>query len=372
MKTGLAVGAWLLISSGLALGLPGCKTAPYCDPLGACGGDLMLGASNVVKGPGTLAKEWVVTTDDACQDQLQTPPLPVSLVRQPPVPANTRPPDPVTANWCSDIVFKADGSLKLFLVWAPPIPVKVGLLTMAADFDGNTTRGTYTMQFTYRQTRPIEFSESCLTAQGIRLTCPELGRHLSDFVKAEANLYSVRCQTPPAGGGGCTCQYEQSFIGGPNGRWFADSATGKVTFFDEGFAPPAETDYCTDGGSFLDLTGHDFTPLLNQRALRTLHFKPPSCTDGVQSRTLGETGVDCGGGCPTVCGTCKNGVHDANEEGIDCGGACLDILCDPDPAIADRTTAHAACANGKQDPWEEGLDCGGHCVNDDGSPKLCP
>jgi hypothetical protein len=377
MKTGLAVGALLFVSSGLALALSGCKPPPFCQSLGACGGDPMSMAKDLAN-DGIVDKEWVVVgevnnelTGDACQDQLQVPPKPVSLIRQPPVPANVRPPDQVTANWCSDLVFKQDGTIKAFIVWAPPIPLKVGLLTMSADYDGNTGRGPYTLQITYRQTRPIEFSESCLTAQGIRLSCPEFGRQLGVAVQREANLYDIRCQTPPTGGGGCICQYEQSFIGGPKGRWFADSNNGQITFFDEGFKPPATADYCTDGTSYLDLTGHDFTPLFNQTALRTLHLKAPTCTDGVQSRTLQEEGIDCGGLCPIKCGSCTNGVHDANEEGIDCGGACLNVLCDPDSAITDRTTAKPACANGKADPWEEGLDCGSFCTKDDGSPKLC-
>jgi hypothetical protein len=379
MKTGLAVGALALVTSGVLA----CKTQPFCDPLGACGGDLMASATKL-KGPGTLAKEWVVVgevnnvlTGAACMDQLQTPPTPLSLVRQPPPPANTRPPDPVTANWCSDIVFKADGSLKSFLLWAPPIPVQVGRLTMLADYDGATDRGTYTMQFTYRQSRPIEFSEACLTAQGVRVSCPELGRSLSEFTKREANLYNMRCQDAPGNLGGCVCNYEQSFIGGPNGRWFADSKSGQINFFSDEYAPPATADYCTDGKT-LDLTGHDFTALFNQRALRTLHFQQPSCTDGDQSISLGEEGIDCGGVCPIKCGSCTNGVHDANEEGVDCGGACLNgigtsisVLCDPDPAITDPTKRLPACANGKADPWEEGVDCGSYCTNRKGTPILC-
>ena len=88
--------------------------------------------------------------------------------------------------------------------------------------------GTYAMQITYLQSRRLEFSESCLTQQGLRLTCPQLGRHLGKFLAAEANIYAARCYDPPdPKTGGCLCDYELSFIGGPNGRYFTDAANGQ-------------------------------------------------------------------------------------------------------------------------------------------------
>lgn len=46
----------------------------------------------------------------------------------------------------------------------------------------------------------------------------------------------------------------------------------------------------------------------------------PTCDDGVQNGT--ETGVDCGGSCPTACPTCFDGIQNGNETGVDCGGSC--------------------------------------------------
>jgi hypothetical protein len=89
---------------------------------------------------------------------------------------------------------------------------------------------------------------------------------------------------------------------------------------------------------------------------------PPSCDDGVQNASTGETGVDCGGPCPTPCGTCTDGKHDPNEEGVDCGGVCLGVLCDPDKSIP-PDQRKAACVDGKKEGWEEGPDCGGPCKN---------
>jgi hypothetical protein len=317
--------------------------------------------TDVWKKDGLIDTEWIVSAADACQDQLQTPPVPLSLVRQPPVQATDRPLDKVTADWCSNIVFKPDGELQQFIVWAPPIPVKVGQFKISEDFDHDRHRGTYAMQITYLQTRKLEFSESCLTSQGIRVSCPELGRRLGQFLAAEANIYSVRCQPPGPGVGGCNCDYELSFIGGPNGRWFSAAGSSQITFFDDVFGPPATADYCATDSS-LELTGHDTTALFNQKALRTMRFQKPTCNDGIQSASLGETGVDCGGTCPP-CGTCQDGIANGTEDGIDCGGNCLGVLCDLNPAITDKTQRKAACKDGVQEPWEEGLDCGGPCPN---------
>jgi hypothetical protein len=384
MNTGL--GKSVLFLSFAIVAVSGCKNPPFCEPLGACGGDVLAGAKDFYLNDGLIDRSWAVIAGGACQDQLQLPPLPVSLVRQPPVVANQRPPDNVTADWCGNVLFKPTGEVKEFLYYAPPLPLKVGQLTISADYDGNTTRGTYVMQTTIDQTRDLVLSESCLTQQGLHLACPVLGRRLGDFLRTEANFYNVRCQDPPdPHQGGCVCKFDESFIGGPSGRWALQENKTQIEFFDMLLTPPALADFCfrpdstrQDMSGILDLTGSNETPLFNQKGLRTMHMVPPSCTDGVQSLDLGETGIDCGGECPP-CGSClngstapgcacQNGVHDANEEGIDCGGACLGILCDPDPTITAPTQRHAACANGKQDPWEEGKDCGGPCPVCGGAP----
>jgi hypothetical protein len=339
----------------------GCKTPPFCQPLAACGGDLLAGQTDEINMDGLVDREWAVSRTNACSDQLETPPVPLSLVRQPPVQATDRPPDKVTADWCSDIVFKPDGELAQFIVWAPTIPLKVGRLIMSGDAD-SAYRGSYSMQITFEQPFSLTLSESCLTSQGIRLACPTLGRQIGKFLAPEANIYEVRCYDPPPGQGGCQCDYDLSFIGGPNGRWYAGQGGTTINFFDDSHAPPAISDYCLGASGALDLTGHDFTTLFNEKALRTIHFLPPSCSDGVRSLSLGETGVDCGGPTCPPCGTCSDGIRNGDETGIDCGGSCLGVLCDPDPA--DPALAKAACADGKQEKWEEGTDCGGPCPNE--------
>jgi hypothetical protein len=375
MKTGLAQST-LLVSFAI-VGLSGCKNPQLCTPLGACGGDLLAGAVDFANNDGLVDRSWSVVGPAACQDQLQLPPVSIALARQPPAPANQRPPDPATADWCSGLVIKTTGEVKEFIPYAPPLPLKVGELTISADFDGSHQRGTYRMQTTIDETRDLTFSESCITAQGIRLQCPELGRQLGIFLKPEANIYSMRCQDPAdPNQGGCECKFELSFIGGETGRWAQLENQVQINFFENNNnSPAALADYCFNSDKTLDLTGSNETPLFNEKGLRTLHMSPPSCHDGVQNLETGETGIDCGGAClpSQPCGTClpndtmpgcacRNGVKDSNEDGIDCGGACLGILCDPNPA--DPKNIHAACANNRHDPWESGVDCGGPCENE--------
>jgi hypothetical protein len=390
MKPGLGRGALLAsFVSVVALGGMGCKTQPYCDSLGTCGGNFITDKStDFYRGDNLRDEEWVVVgqkdgvvqENAFCQDQLQVPPTPLTLLRQPPVQATDRPPDKVTADWCSNIVFKNTGEVNRFIVWAPPIPLKVGLLTISEDSATDQRQGDYKMEITYLQTRHLEFTETCLTSQGVRLTCPELGRRLGEFLASEANIYSARCFDPETTSGGCLCDYDVSFIGGPTGRWFSAPGSSEITFFDDFYAPPAKADYCvhTDDGS-LDLTGHDTTALFNQKSFRTMHMTPPSCTDGIQSHKLGEAGVDCGGSCNKPCGTCSDKMWNGDEDGVDCGGSCLGVLCEnPGQVYADaaKPGRKAACTNGVKEPWEEGVDCGGPCKvtsgPDVGLPKLCP
>jgi hypothetical protein len=363
MKTGLAKSV-LLVS--LAFGVfSGCKSKQLCEPLSACGGDLFAGLTPGADG--RVSRSWTVVGAGACQDQLQLPPVAVSLARQPPPVANQRPPDNATADWCGNLVIKSTGEVKEFLVYAPPLPLKVAQLRIESDYDGTKTRGVYNYQQTIDQTRDLVFSESCLTAQGLRLSCPVLGRQLGAFLAAEANIYNMRCQDPDdKTQGGCVCKFDLSFIGGQSGRWALQENGNQIQFFENvNNTPAALVDYCFDPNTnALDLTGSNETPLLNQKSLRTLQMVAPSCSDGVQSPEIGEEGVDCGGPCPIACGSCTNKVADANEDGIDCGGPCLGpgVFCDPDPKWTDKKTRPAACANNQQDPWEEGVDCGGPCV----------
>ncbi len=53
----------------------------------------------------------------------------------------------------------------------------------------------------------------------------------------------------------------------------------------------------------------------------SLNLVGQSCSDGIKNQN--ETGIDCGGPCPS-CETCYDGIQNQDEEGVDCGGACED------------------------------------------------
>jgi len=76
----------------------------------------------------------------------------------------------------------------------------------------------------------------------------------------------------------------------------------------------------------------------------------PTCFDGIQNQD--ETGIDCGGICPSCLGdeTCFDGVQNQDETGVDCGGE-----------ICDECALNATCFDGKKNQNETGVDCGGPC-----------
>jgi hypothetical protein len=94
--------------------------------------------------------------------------------------------------------------------------------------------------------------------------------------------------------GGCVCDYDLVVSGGPSGRYSHAGST--LTFFDDQFRPPVVSDYCASANS-LDISSEHQTRLFNKADLRTTTWSRPSCQDGVQSLSLGETGIDCGGSC---------------------------------------------------------------------------
>ncbi|HXK18157.1 MAG TPA: hypothetical protein VNG33_10165 [Polyangiaceae bacterium] len=327
----------VFVIAGVTLLTLGCQTPPYCEPLGACGGELLV--------PGAPLTQWVTTKPNACLEQIQPSPNPVSLVQQPQKPAGDRPTERGTADWCSGVALRQDGTLQQFLRWNPPLPVQDATLDLKPD-------GHYEMHITNDANQHVEFPASCLSAQGISESCPAFGRNLKELLAQEPNIYNPRCY--PSEVSGCSCDYDLSLIGGPSGQWSADPRTATLTFFDALDNPPSLATYCQKGDS-LELTGKDGSRLFNQFGLRTIKFRRPTCHDGVQSKSIGELGVDCGGSCnpelpadmgPPGCpDTCTDGIQDGREQGVDCGGTCP--MCE--------------CHNGAQDAWEEGVDCGGPC-----------
>jgi hypothetical protein len=305
--------------------LGGCTTEQKCEPLTRCGGDLLPA--------GQAQNEWVASGENSCTDDIQLPVIPVSLSQQPSPGAGKKGVGQATADWCSSLAQKPDGSLH-FVPFFPIIPLKNAHLTFEPG-------GLYDAHFITEAPQQMAFSAACRAAQGISFTCPELGRHIKAAIASESNVYNTRCYDD--GEGGCTCDYLLSLFTSLPGTWGA--ADGVVTFYDQSHAPapPAPTDYCLKGDS-LAFTGHDGQQLFNKPGLRTLTMHRPTCSDGLQDQ--GETGIDCGGPCSPCTANCHDGAQNQDEKGIDCEGICPDFC---------------ACFNGVEDPWEEGLDCGGPC-----------
>ena len=312
-----------------AFALAGCTTAPKCESLSQCGGELL---SGLVEGE----SEWVARAEDACMDDLQMPVNPVSLSQQPAPKAGKKSVAPATADWCASLLQEPDGTLR-FQQYFPIIPIQNAVLTIK--------EGEFEAHFLAFAPQKMAFSASCRAAQGVAESCPALGRHIAAAIAAESNVYNTRCYDDDEGG--CLCEYELRLFTSVPGTWAASDGT--VTFYDSSLAPspPAPADYCLNGDS-LDMTGHNGQWLFNRPNLRTLEFHRATCGDGVQSHSLGETGIDCGGQCaPCADPMCDSGVQDGDEAGVDCGGNNCKDFC--------------GCFNQVQDPWEEGLDCGGPC-----------
>lgn len=303
------------VSVLLAVSLGGCTTPPYCDALGKCGGDFTVSSSDL--GSGAPSTEWVATTADACIDQVPNPPEPPSLALIPPRPAGTRAVEPSTIDWCAGLVLGADGTitgfddgwyetLKKFNGWFPSVPLFMAQLELVVN-------NQYSLTTTQLVSQHVDFSATCLIAQGVVLTCDDIaagkaptGKDVTSQLKAsvedslkgvmglQAVVYGNTCA--PDTENGCSCSYNVSLTTTTAGPWAADNA-GHLSFFDATAAPPVRADYCANAGS-LELTGTKATDLFNRNALKTLTLRPPTCSDGVQSKTLGETGIDCGGQCP--------------------------------------------------------------------------
>jgi hypothetical protein len=312
MKIGLFHAVWLLLAASLA----GCTTQPFCESPGKCGGDFNATATDL--GSGAPSTEWVATTTDACIDQVPNPPDPPSLALIPPRPAGTRAIEPSTIDWCQGLILASDGTitgfddgwyetLKRYNGWFPSVPLYTGQLEMLKNSQ-------YSLTTTQLVSQHVDLTATCLVAQGVVLTCddraagvnPPTGKDITTQLKLTVEkrlagimglksvVYGNACA--PTGDGGCSCDYDVSLTSTTSGPWAADNQ-GHLSFFDALAAPPVRADYCASPGS-LQLSGTKETDLFNRTSLKTLTLRPPTCSDGVQSKTLGETGIDCGGQCP--------------------------------------------------------------------------
>lgn len=354
----------LLSSTSVAVG---CANEDRCTPLDNCASDLIL--------PGATETTWYAV--ETCKNQVFMPPQNLSLLNQPAQVAGERPPEVSTSDWCQGLVFNNDKipttpeeletSIKSLRLWFdPPMNVYQSRITYEP---GNQ----YNFQVSYLGMQRADFSASCLTGQGVALSCRDLSTALQAFLAAEPNL-GIRPQEGSKQGSGmtkkhvycvpgelegCTCEYPFLLVTSSTGLYSQSGSL--VNHFDSQQAPVAQNDVCVQGyaggeawgddgtpRTQMDVTGHHRSWLFNQagQGFRNMSAVPSTainCTDGV--RGVGELGIDCGPYCESTC--CWDGVQSESEEGIDCGG----------PSCQDCT-----CFNGEQDTLEDDIDCGGPCV----------
>ena len=295
------------------LGTLGCAMDEHCDALDQCGGRVLSNsASDFADADGLVDTEWWAYAGDECQDPLHTPPLQNALANQFPHLSNEAPPERSSMDWCSNLVFNSDRTIKQVNLWFPQIPLRDANLVYSANTSDATT-GDYVIQFRYFKRMRADFSAQCMTAQGVVMGCTEFTAAMRVALENEPNISQINCDPGPQRG--CRCIYDMLLVSGVSGPW---RRTGDViTHYDEITGEQAEADYCVNGSN-LEMTGHDRTWLFNQSGLRTMQMVQATCADGFKNQ--GEGGDDCGGPCPADC--CVNGAQETNEQGIDCGGVC--------------------------------------------------
>jgi hypothetical protein len=293
--------------------LAGCETPPFCDALTKCGGDFLANKSDL--GSPAKSSEWVATSNDACIDQVPNPPSPPSASLVPPRPAGVRAIEPSTLDWCAGLITSNDGTIKFddgwfetlkkFNGWFPSVPLYTAQIELMDNFQ-------YSLTTVQLASQHYELTQTCLVAQGLNISCDDLNTRMKASV--ENTLGSVDALKVPKGsppravvygnscvantGGGCNCDYNVSLTTTTTGPW--SSENGELNFFDAQAGPPVRADYCVNGSEFT-LSGAKATDLFNRMSLKTLKLHPPTCDDQVQSKTLGETGIDCGGQCNKPC-----------------------------------------------------------------------
>jgi hypothetical protein len=272
----------------------GCTTEPFCEEYTKCGGDFTAG-KQVMGDDSAASVKWVAGGQDACIDQVPNPPEPPSLNFIPPRPAGIRAPEAATSDWCAGLVINNMGDVTAFddgwyetLLrydgWFPSIPLYTADLTI---YENNQ----YAVAITQLASQHFELTQTCLIAQGIVMTCKEIGDRLDTFVtkrlggltgvtatvyRNDVNGDGVMDSQDPIcvddNRGGCTCDYNMSLVSGQQGPWAEDA--GRIAFFDSDAAPPARADYCVKGDS-LQLSGARGTDLFNRHSLKTLQLRHP-------------------------------------------------------------------------------------------------
>jgi hypothetical protein len=284
---------WVTLAAAL-LGLPGCAIDEHCEALGDCGGRVLSnGATDFYLADGNVDTQWWAFAGNECQDPMNTPPANATLLNQPPHLSNENPPERTSADWCSNLVIRADRTIKSVNLWFPQIPLLDAKLTYSGANDA-VDEGYYQLQMRYFKRMRADFSAQCLTAQGVVMGCTEFTAAMRTALAQEPNITQIVCGPGPQQG--CSCIYDMLLVTGVTGPW--RSSNGVLTHYNDIGDFPAEADYCA-GTDTLEMSGHDRSWLFGQTGLRTMQFVRATCSDGLRNQE--ELGVDCGGPCATAC-----------------------------------------------------------------------
>src|SRR5687767_5505460 len=98
-----------LMGALVALGASACSPELTCEEEFSGGGDPLAGGVDT-DADGTTQVTWVVV--DPCEDLVSSPPLQDTLVGQPGHLSGETPPEPGSGDWCSNVSFRSDGTIK--------------------------------------------------------------------------------------------------------------------------------------------------------------------------------------------------------------------------------------------------------------------
>jgi hypothetical protein len=224
------------------------------DPCGAksqpCGGD--------------PTGQWMVV--NGCRASTFAAPATPTYFGQVATMARQKPPEPVSGDWCSGLVWDALGLQRVTLPY-DTLSFATGELTYAAD-------GTYHAALTSRGHGSVDFSAACLSRFGAMPTCEALAMAVGGATSVDPSVTFTDIACADDSAAGCMCKYTVTAVSTPAGTWSAGPG-GLLTHFDATSLPPSQADYCADGAAgTLTLWGHHGrASLLEQDGVRRMDLQ---------------------------------------------------------------------------------------------------
>lgn len=272
----MTVNPWS-VGALLLLGGVACQPEVTCPANGVpCGGD--------------PSGTWRVA--NACRDPIFEPPLPTTYLGQPVEMARQPRPMMTSSDWCSSI-FIGNGGVTSFVFPHDTLSPSGGQITYVSD-DPQQQQGTYEAVIDTSGRGGVDLSPACLQRSGATIaSCDAVAAALTTFAAtkladpgvpctdglgqpSQCQFYfsyqNISCAGSPDAG--CRCAYDVSFAGALKGRWVRSGSV--LTHSDLSKMLPSQADYCVaNGGTSLNLWGHDRTSLLNQSGMRSLQLEKP-------------------------------------------------------------------------------------------------